>query len=217
MAVAAKPKRGEKVGFIRQHPTLKASEVVEAAKKAGIKLTTTLVYNVRASAKHKKGKRTKGKVKAAGFEVGPGQFHAGRCGAVVLGLNARHVEGIQFMNGIVEAEVLVEGNAPLHQELAQVGIEFYEFRGHIELNLRDAKWVKVFARSDARYQRGCSYLFAWDCGFCDRGHQRRSFRQLDLSARANYSSSYHLAQFELCSTLAIHDRFSSRARQISWS
>ena len=57
MAVSTKPKRGEKVGFIRQHPSLKASEVVEAAKKQGIKLTTALVYNVRAAGKKRKGKK----------------------------------------------------------------------------------------------------------------------------------------------------------------
>jgi hypothetical protein len=72
MPVVSKPKRGEKAGFIRQHPDLKASEVVEAAKKQGLKLTTTLVYNVRASSKGKKGKKSKAKVRTMGFEVGNG-------------------------------------------------------------------------------------------------------------------------------------------------
>src|SRR5262245_43011495 len=68
----AKPKRGEKSEFIRQHPNLKASEVVEAAKKQGLKLTHASVYNVRASTKGKKAKRSKANVRTTGTEIGNG-------------------------------------------------------------------------------------------------------------------------------------------------
>ena len=60
MATATKPQRGEKTAFIRQHPQLKAGELVAEAKKAGIKLTPTQIYNCRAVDKkkgRKKGKR----------------------------------------------------------------------------------------------------------------------------------------------------------------
>jgi hypothetical protein len=60
MATATKPQRGEKSAFIRKHPQLKAGELVAEAKKAGIKLTPTQIYNCRAVDKkkgHKKGKR----------------------------------------------------------------------------------------------------------------------------------------------------------------
>ena len=39
MATAQKPKRGEKVAFIRLHPNVSAGEVVELAKKQGIKIS----------------------------------------------------------------------------------------------------------------------------------------------------------------------------------
>ena len=63
MATAQKPKRGEKVAFIRQHPSVSAGEVVDLAKKHGIKISTALVYNCRATDK-KQGKR-RGKKAAA--------------------------------------------------------------------------------------------------------------------------------------------------------
>ena len=36
------------------------------------------------------------------------------------------------------------------QDLAQTLIEFQKFRGHIELKLRDAKWIQILARRHAR-------------------------------------------------------------------
>ena len=65
------------------------------------------------------------------------------------------------------------------QNLAQAGVELQEFRGHVELNLCDPEGVQVFARSNARHHGRCAYLTR-NCGLCDRGHWRRSFRLLDL-------------------------------------
>ena len=59
------------------------------------------------------------------------------------------------------------------QDLPQSGIELQEFRGHIELNLRDAKWVEVFARSDTRHHRGSADLSQWGSGLYNRGHRGR--------------------------------------------
>ena len=53
MATATKPQRGEKTAFIRQHPQLKAGELVAEAKKAALKLTPTQIYNCRAVDKKK--------------------------------------------------------------------------------------------------------------------------------------------------------------------
>ena len=78
MATATKPQRGEKTAFIRQHPTLKAAELVAEGKKAGIKLTATQIYNCRAvdKKKGKKGKRNKaatnGAVHRHGYRTRPG-------------------------------------------------------------------------------------------------------------------------------------------------
>jgi|SRR5436190_3758466 hypothetical protein len=76
MASATKPQRGEKSAFIRQHPTLKASEMIAEAKKVGIKLTATQIYNCRAvdKRKGKKGTRSKRAVNgvASGTEIGHG-------------------------------------------------------------------------------------------------------------------------------------------------
>ena len=66
MATATKPQRGEKTAFIRQHPQLKAGELVAEAKKAGIKLTPTQIYNCRAVDKKKGRKQGKRKNEQAG-------------------------------------------------------------------------------------------------------------------------------------------------------
>jgi hypothetical protein len=74
MATVTKPQRGEKTAFIRQHPTLKAAELIAEGKKAGIKLTATQIYNCRAidKKKGKKGKRNKAVTNGAvhGTELG---------------------------------------------------------------------------------------------------------------------------------------------------
>ena len=76
MATATKLQRGEKSAFIRQHPTMKAAELISEGKKAGIKLTATQIYNCRAGDKKKgkKGKRNKAAANgvAAGTEIGHG-------------------------------------------------------------------------------------------------------------------------------------------------
>ena len=66
MATATKPQRGEKSAFIRQHPQLKAGELVAEAKKAGIKLTPTQIYNCRAVDKKKGRKKGNRKHEQAG-------------------------------------------------------------------------------------------------------------------------------------------------------
>ena len=76
MATATKSKRGEKTAFIRQHPTLKAAELIAEGKRAGIKLTPTQIYNCRAvdKKKGKKGKRSKAATNGAvvGMDLGNG-------------------------------------------------------------------------------------------------------------------------------------------------
>ncbi len=66
------------------------------------------------------------------------------------------------------------------QNLPQARIQFQEFRCHIELNLRDTKWIQILARGDARHHRRGANLSCRSCGLCDRGHRRRSFRLLVL-------------------------------------
>ena len=71
MGTATKPHRGEKSAFIRQHPQLKAGELVAEAKKAGIKLTPTQIYNCRAVDKKKGRKQGKRKnAQAGGSDLG---------------------------------------------------------------------------------------------------------------------------------------------------
>ena len=55
------------------------------------------------------------------------------------------------------------------QNLAQSGIQLKKFRGHIELNLGDAKWIEVLARSNARNHGRANLSNRW-CGLCDRSH-----------------------------------------------
>src|SRR5690242_7788622 len=65
MSTGTKTRRGEKTAFIRQHPNMKASELIAEAKKAGIKLTPTQIYNCRAIDKKKgrrKGNRSKSSI-----------------------------------------------------------------------------------------------------------------------------------------------------------
>ena len=50
------------------------------------------------------------------------------------------------------------------QNLAQAGIEFQKFRGHIELNLGDAKWIQILARSNARHH-GAPICLSGGVGF----------------------------------------------------
>jgi hypothetical protein len=71
MATATKPQRGEKSAFIRQHPQLKAGELVAEAKKAGINLTPTQIYNCWAIDKKKGRKQGKRKNEQAfGSDLG---------------------------------------------------------------------------------------------------------------------------------------------------
>src|SRR5207253_4848576 len=53
------------------------------------------------------------------------------------------------------------------------GIKLQEFGCHVELNLRDAKRVQVFARGNAGHHGRCAYLSCRGCGLCDRGHRRQ--------------------------------------------
>ena len=49
----------------------------------------------------------------------------------------------------------------VRKNLAQARIELQEFRRHIELNLRDAKRIQIFARRHARNRRRS--LLVYDC------------------------------------------------------
>src|SRR4051812_41895329 len=67
--------RGAKTAFIKAHGSLSAKEVVEAAAKEGIKVTSAAVYNIRSTAKKSKGKKrtiSGGAKRAMGTEVGNG-------------------------------------------------------------------------------------------------------------------------------------------------
>jgi len=62
MAAKKTEKFGAKSAFVRSMPAgTPAAEVVEAAKKRGIKLTPSLVYNIRSTTKKSSGSTTKGK------------------------------------------------------------------------------------------------------------------------------------------------------------
>jgi hypothetical protein len=67
--------RGAKTAFIKAHGNLSAQEVVAAAAKEGIKITSAAVYNIRSTAKKSKGKKrtaSGGTKRAMGTEVGNG-------------------------------------------------------------------------------------------------------------------------------------------------
>ncbi len=76
--------RGAKTKFIKDHPSLSAKEVVEAAAKEGIKLTPNAVYNTRSNAKKSKGKKRLGRPmgkrnghkRTMGSDVGNGHLMA---------------------------------------------------------------------------------------------------------------------------------------------
>lgn len=61
MAKKDKPPQGAKAAFVRNHPNLKAQEIVELAKQQGITLTVGHVYNIRATDKAKQAKEQGGK------------------------------------------------------------------------------------------------------------------------------------------------------------
>jgi len=62
MAARKKAKFGAKSDFVRSMPAgTPAADVVDAAKKRGIKLTPSLVYNIRSTTKKSSGSTKKGK------------------------------------------------------------------------------------------------------------------------------------------------------------
>src|SRR5579863_8436811 len=50
------------------------------------------------------------------------------------------------------------------QNLAQAGLKLQKLRRHVELNVRDAEWIEIFSRRNARNDR-------WYGGLGDRGHR----------------------------------------------
>lgn len=87
MAAKKRAKAGSKSDFIRSMPQARAVEVVEAAKKAGITMSTQLVYVVRTNDKSKG--RGRGFVRRGSRGHGAGNAEAALRSAIAqLGLSA---------------------------------------------------------------------------------------------------------------------------------
>jgi hypothetical protein len=105
--------RGAKTAFIRAHANLSAKEVVEAAAKEGIKLTTAAVYNTRSLANKSKGKQRK----ASTVHRVNGKGANGKVRSSAHGANGQHlmaaVEFCRVSGGLERARQALQALASL--------------------------------------------------------------------------------------------------------